>query len=168
MSSNSPSGGMKLMVRSDSNRVRRTHWWNLMSCRQTHTQHHDGAGWWVNVVMLLPAGSCPRQRTPAQVDAPPARLPSWAPPFLRRPARRRWPQPPGPRTAPCRSGPASARACPSAGTSSEWSPGSRCGGRSRWPPPSSSASRRHPGTPATTTATGVPGATHTQGARGWA
>mmetsp|Transcript_238 Transcript_238/g.555 ORF Transcript_238/g.555 Transcript_238/m.555 type:complete len:262 (+) Transcript_238:527-1312(+) len=31
MRSNSPSGGMKDMVRSFSNRARRTHWWNLMS-----------------------------------------------------------------------------------------------------------------------------------------
>ena len=31
MSSNSPSGGMKLMDRSLSKRVKRTHWWNLMS-----------------------------------------------------------------------------------------------------------------------------------------
>lgn len=31
MSSNSPSGGMNEMVRSFSNRDRRTHWWNLTS-----------------------------------------------------------------------------------------------------------------------------------------
>jgi hypothetical protein len=31
MSSNSPSGGMKEMVRSFSNRDSRTHWWNLTS-----------------------------------------------------------------------------------------------------------------------------------------
>jgi hypothetical protein len=31
MSSKAPSGGMKLMVRSFSNRARRTHWWHLMS-----------------------------------------------------------------------------------------------------------------------------------------
>mmetsp|Transcript_20203 Transcript_20203/g.48210 ORF Transcript_20203/g.48210 Transcript_20203/m.48210 type:complete len:236 (-) Transcript_20203:555-1262(-) len=35
MSSNSPSGGMKLMVRSFSKRARRTHWWNLMSSIST-------------------------------------------------------------------------------------------------------------------------------------
>merc|ERR1719199_2464697 len=35
MSSNSPSGGMKEMVRSFSNRANRTHWWNLMSSRST-------------------------------------------------------------------------------------------------------------------------------------
>mmetsp|Transcript_13907 Transcript_13907/g.48449 ORF Transcript_13907/g.48449 Transcript_13907/m.48449 type:complete len:234 (+) Transcript_13907:626-1327(+) len=33
--SNSPSGGMKLMVRSFSNRASRTHWWNLMSSSST-------------------------------------------------------------------------------------------------------------------------------------
>lgn len=31
MSSNSPSGGMNEIVRSFSNRDRRTHWWNLTS-----------------------------------------------------------------------------------------------------------------------------------------
>ena len=35
MSSNSPSGGMKEMVRSFSKRDRRTHWWNLVSSSST-------------------------------------------------------------------------------------------------------------------------------------
>ena len=35
MSSNSPSGGMKEIVRSFSKRARRTHWWNLMSSIST-------------------------------------------------------------------------------------------------------------------------------------
>merc|ERR550537_2026763 len=35
MSSNSPSGGIKEIVRSFSNRARRTHWWNLMSSIST-------------------------------------------------------------------------------------------------------------------------------------
>ncbi len=35
MSSNSPSGGMKLMVRSTSNWVNRTHWWNWQSSNST-------------------------------------------------------------------------------------------------------------------------------------
>ena len=35
MSSNSPSGGMKEIVRSFSKRERRTHWWNLTSSIST-------------------------------------------------------------------------------------------------------------------------------------
>ena len=35
MRSNAPSGGMNEMVRSFSNRARRTHWWNFMSSRST-------------------------------------------------------------------------------------------------------------------------------------
>lgn len=35
MSSNSPSGGMKEMVRSFSNRDSRTHWWNFTSSSST-------------------------------------------------------------------------------------------------------------------------------------
>ncbi len=35
MRSNEPSGGMKEIVRSFSNRASRTHWWNLMSSRST-------------------------------------------------------------------------------------------------------------------------------------
>ena len=35
MSSNSPSGGMKLIVRSESNSFKRTHWWNWQSSNST-------------------------------------------------------------------------------------------------------------------------------------
>jgi len=35
MRSKAPSGGMKLMERSFSNRVSRTHWWNFMSSKST-------------------------------------------------------------------------------------------------------------------------------------
>ena len=35
MRSNAPSGGMNEIVRSFSNRARRTHWWNFMSSRST-------------------------------------------------------------------------------------------------------------------------------------
>jgi hypothetical protein len=35
MSSNSPSGGMKLMDRSESNLPNRTHWWNWQSSSST-------------------------------------------------------------------------------------------------------------------------------------
>ncbi len=40
MRSKLPSGGMKEMVRSFSNRARRTHWWNLMSSSSTVCTQH--------------------------------------------------------------------------------------------------------------------------------
>ena len=59
MSSNSPSGGMKLMLRSESNLLSRTHWWKVQSSMaidcfplQEGTGSLIGTGEWQDGVML--------------------------------------------------------------------------------------------------------------------